>query len=138
MGFEEKVDGPSCAATTVLVVEDEEAVRDLLRRIIEGWGYRVQTADNGACAVRLLEDDRGEIGLVLTDLVMPVMGGRELRRWLKRERPATQVVLMTALLESDAGVAAGDCPVLCKPIQSRELELHVRRALSPNDASRRA
>ena len=69
----------------VLVVEDEEALRAMIRRLLQREGYTVLEADNGAHALRLLEGATGRtVELVLTDVRMPLMGGRELAAALAR------------------------------------------------------
>ena len=78
---------------TILVVEDEERVRALLVHMLEALNYRVLTAANGEEALEVYDGNRDHIALVLTDMVMPVMGGRELQRRLRRRAPELPVVL---------------------------------------------
>ncbi len=77
---------------TVLLVEDEPGVRSLARRALQRFGYRVLEAGNGQEALMVARQFENAIDLLLTDVVMPEMGGRELAQILKRERPTTRVL----------------------------------------------
>ncbi len=77
---------------TVLLVEDEEALRALARRVLQAAGYRVLEAGNGEEAVRVAREHTGPIDLLVTDLVMPRMGGRQLADALVEARPALHVL----------------------------------------------
>ena len=83
------------AAGRVLVVEDDAAVRAIVERVLGREGFEVLTAPDGEEALRRLEADGGPIDLVVTDLVMPGMGGRELRRRLLADRPGLPVLLVS-------------------------------------------
>ena len=80
---------------TVLVVEDEESVRTTVTRILERVGYRVLTADDGAEGLGIVEAGLEPVDLVLSDVVMPNMGGIEVYRALARMAPEVPVVLMS-------------------------------------------
>jgi len=77
----------------ILVVDDESFARDAASELLTSLGYTVTTAENGVEAIRTFEEARGEIDLVVLDIVMPRMGGRECLRSLKRLDPAVRVVL---------------------------------------------
>jgi CheY-like chemotaxis protein len=79
---------------TILVVDDDVAVRGVVRRILEGGGYRVVEAENGAAAIEAAESDPA-IGALVTDMVMPEMGGRELALALRGSFPDIAVLLMS-------------------------------------------
>ncbi|HYF39626.1 MAG TPA: ATP-binding protein, partial [Gemmatimonadales bacterium] len=98
------------AGATVLLVEDERAVRTTLRRLLERHGYRVLEASNGQDALGLVAARGGEIDLVLSDMVMPGMGGTELARRVRSSVPAIPVLLMTGYTE-EAITRAGDRPL---------------------------
>lgn len=83
------------ATETLLLVEDEPAVRKLLAKVIEKGGYRVLSAPDGASALELARSNPEPINLLLTDLVMPGMGGRELAETLAAERPGINIVYMS-------------------------------------------
>jgi PAS domain S-box-containing protein len=87
---------PRGGTETILLVEDDEAVRTLTRRFLENYGYRVREAPSGAEALELWRTAAPEIALLLTDLVMPKgVTGRDLAERLRRERPALKVVFMS-------------------------------------------
>jgi two-component system, cell cycle sensor histidine kinase and response regulator CckA len=88
---------------TVLLVEDEDALRALLRELLESFGYSVLEAGLGADALRVAREHPGAIHVLLSDLVMPQMTGRELAERLTRLRPETKVLFMS-------GYAAGAAP----------------------------
>src|SRR4029450_4954233 len=72
---------------TLLVVEDEAALRDVAGRILSGAGYHVLTADGGATALELAAVHEGDIDLLVSDVVMPGMLGKELAERLAHDRP---------------------------------------------------
>jgi signal transduction histidine kinase len=111
---------------TILVVEDEDPVRTLLRRILVEHGYHVLEARDGADGLRRLREHRGEIHLLLTDMVMPEMTGPELAKQVAAQRPGTRVLFMTGYTEHDP---AGASALLHKPFSSATLLGHVRRLL---------
>ena len=81
---------------TVLIVEDEDAVRDTVASILRGRGYDVFQASNGQEALKVFERSNGApIDVVVTDVVMPVMGGRELAEQLGHDHPETKIVFMS-------------------------------------------
>jgi CheY-like chemotaxis protein len=82
------------ATPIVLVVDDEEPIRIAVRRILEGDGYHVIEAENGAKAVTLLEADR-TVHVLLTDLEMPELTGEEMVRQLREKRPDLRVLYVT-------------------------------------------
>jgi two-component system cell cycle sensor histidine kinase/response regulator CckA len=90
---------PQGGSETLLLVEDEATVRASVRRLLEWHGYRVIEAGNGTEALRIYEDNPGAIDLVLTDLVMPEMGGHELVERLRLSNPAIRVVFMSGYTE---------------------------------------
>jgi signal transduction histidine kinase/ActR/RegA family two-component response regulator len=83
------------AAATVLVVDDEPAVREVVSAYLQREGYDVLTAGDGTEALNVCEGFPGPIDLLLTDVVMPEMGGPELARCLEAVRPATRVLFMS-------------------------------------------
>src|SRR5437773_6131039 len=117
---------------TILVVEDEEAVRSLSRRALEASGYTVLAAADGPDAVRLLERYGGPIHLVLTDVIMPGMNGRELAERLVQRRPGLRVLYMSGY-PGDAIVHRGalepGTAFLQKPFMPEDLARKVREVL---------
>jgi two-component system, cell cycle sensor histidine kinase and response regulator CckA len=109
---------------SVLLVEDEDSVRVLAKRILAEGGYRVTATSRGAEAVRLLEDPRQEFDLLISDVVMPGMRGVELARRAHELRPELPVLMMsgytTPMAEEDRQVMA-EAPLLEKPFSRRDL-----------------
>src|SRR6478672_11837213 len=84
--------GADAQSRTVLVVEDEAALRQSIGRLLQKEGYQVLEAPNGATALEILDDAAGKaISLVLTDLRMPVMDGRQLASALARRHPSLPI-----------------------------------------------
>ncbi len=94
--------GTSAMPATVLLVEDEPAVRMVTREALELGGYRVIEADGPAAAMRLAADPATIIDLVLTDMIMPGMNGADLARRVREMRPGLITLFMTGYAESDA------------------------------------
>jgi len=123
----------SVGSETILLVEDEERVRKAARRILEGSGYTVIEAATGAEAVRVCETHPEPIGLVVTDMVMPEMGGRELSSYVGRLRPDAKILFMSGYTEDAAlhhNVLAPGAMFLDKPFTPLTLTQKVREALS--------
>ena len=85
----------AAGAADVLVVEDEAMVRDLVARMLRRSGYSVTTAANGVAALAALNAEGARIDLVVTDMIMPEMGGAELARLLAVQRPALPILFMS-------------------------------------------
>jgi PAS domain S-box-containing protein len=96
-GIKEEVRGGS---ETVLVVEDEESVRNLAMRILQGYGYQVLTAANGQEALEIFERHDGPIHLILTDVVMPRMSGKELAVRMGDLQPGIKVLFMSGYTDN--------------------------------------
>ncbi len=96
---------------TVLLVEDEQALREVTRRILAGAGYRVIVAGNGPEALQAAAMHEGEIDLLLSDVIMPQMPGPQLARQLLEQRPSLRVLLMSGfaqpILDSGGHLDAG-------------------------------
>ena len=117
---------------TILLVEDEAQVRNLTREILETAGYRVLEAANGAEALRVADEYQQAIDLMLTDVVMPGMSGRELAERLAPLRRAMKI-LYTSGHTDDAivkhGVLDPAVPFIPKPFTPVELTAKVRQLL---------
>jgi PAS domain S-box-containing protein len=92
---------------TVLLVEDEPALRRLIRRMLEGRGYRVLQASNGEEGLRIGEARLHELDLLITDFVMPLMSGAELSRALLSHRPELPVLFLSGYADGDVDDVAG-------------------------------
>ena len=127
------------ATETILLVEDEEMVRRAGRRILEKHGYRVLQASDGAEALEILRARGKEIALVVSDVVMPRMGGRELYASLRDEgyrMPFLFTSGYTDRMSSDTVALDPSVPVLPKPWTWTELTASVRAALDEGYAAR--
>lgn len=121
--------GPSLSGT-ILLVEDEAAVRSLARRVLTQQGYRVLEASDGAIALRVAAAHVGEIDLILTDIAMPVLGGRGLVEELRELSPGIRVLFMSGYPREEVFPDKKDqTPYLQKPFTSETLISEVRSAL---------
>ena len=123
---------PRPGRETVLLVEDESGVRALARRVLKEFGYRVLEATNGVEALTVARACTDPIDLLLTDVVMPEMGGRELAQVLRQERPETRVLFTSGYPDSGGmalDVAESRVPYLPKPYTPNELAQKVREVL---------
>jgi two-component system, cell cycle sensor histidine kinase and response regulator CckA len=117
---------------TVLLVEDERAILDLARLILEDLGYRVLTAPTPDQAIRIAEDPSRGIDLLVTDVVMPRMNGRQLAERIRAARPRLKVLFMsgyTADVIANRGALDEGVLFLPKPFSARDLAQKVREAL---------
>jgi two-component system cell cycle sensor histidine kinase/response regulator CckA len=123
----------------VLLVEDEDAVREVVRRVLERLGYRVLEASSGPRALELARRWDGRIALLLTDVIMPEMNGAQLAATLVAERPDIRVLYASgyaADVLGPMGMASGDLDLIRKPFTPAELAARVRMALDrPSPAS---
>jgi len=94
---------PGQGRETILLVEDEENLRQLTRQSLENQGYRVIDAADGAAAIRLSQAHKGPIHLLLTDVIMPGMNGRELANQVSPSRPEMKVLYMSGYAENHIG-----------------------------------
>ncbi len=122
---------------TVLLVEDEESVRELVRLTLASRGYQVLEAENGECGLRIAESFKEHIDILITDVVMPGIGGRELARKLLLLRPAISVLYLSGYTE-DAVVTRGAVgprtAFLQKPFTLQNLAKKVREVLLSRSA----
>jgi two-component system, cell cycle sensor histidine kinase and response regulator CckA len=117
---------------TILLVEDEAQVRKLIRAVLVGAGYRVLDAGDPLQALRLSEDFNGDIQLLVTDVVMPTMNGRELADLLKRTRQHTKVLYLSGYTDdaiAHHGVLDPGIVLLQKPVTPDALLERVRDVL---------
>ncbi|MFN2324660.1 MAG: ATP-binding protein [Gemmatimonadales bacterium] len=119
---------------TVLVAEDEPQVRRLAERALRAAGYQVLSAPDGAQALALSRESQGQIHLLVTDVVMPGMGGPELATAFLAERPGARVLYISGYTEDEVarqGLAAAGLAFLPKPFTPAELTDRVRELLDP-------
>ncbi|MDB5047198.1 MAG: hypothetical protein JWO30_269 [Fibrobacteres bacterium] len=122
---------------TIMVAEDESSVRVFLRQLLAAQGYTVLTAANGNEAVEIAQAYPGEIHLLITDVVMPGMGGRDLAERLGRERPSMRMLFISGYTDDAIlhhGVLDGDTAFMNKPFPPASLLEKVRELLSVSSA----
>jgi DNA-binding response OmpR family regulator len=116
----------------VLVVDDELSVRQILRRTLEAEGFHVEEAGDGESALRLIQARREPFDLVLTDLAMPEIDGRQLSETLSRYRPSVAILGMSADPDAVPYIESSDTPVrvMLKPFTREDLYHAVRDAIT--------
>lgn len=121
---------------TILVVEDEAALRELVRELLEASGYEVLEASGAGEAIRLVENPACKIHLLLTDVVMPEMDGRKLATRLKKLSPDLRILYMSGYTDdviARRGVLNPNTLLLSKPFTRSVLLRKVREALSSEE-----
>ncbi|MCI0628253.1 MAG: response regulator, partial [Acidobacteria bacterium] len=114
----------------ILVVDDEEAIREVVTTLLEAQGYRCAMVGNGRLAQEQLQKDSPD--LVLSDMVMPEMDGMRLLEWLRGREPDVPVIMVTAMHDLSTALEAmrrGAYDYILKPFEKDQLFLCVRRAL---------
>ena len=128
----EAVSSPSVPPATILVVDDDETMRDLLRRMLERAGYAVVLAANGRDALERLRDRPAD--LIVTDMVMPEMDGIELIRKLATERPRLPVIAISGVHDwanyLSMAIRLGAKAGVQKPVSAAELVATIRGLLA--------
>lgn len=115
---------PSGSGELVLVVDDEENIREAARAMLERFGYRVETAADGEEAAILAAERNGKISVVITDMAMPKMSGTALIKKLRKSQPKLKIIAMSGLMNQDqAGelAALGVESTLSKPFTAEAL-----------------
>ena len=117
---------------TILVAEDEDGVRSLTREVLEKYGYTVLEAANGEEALKVAESHEGPVDLLLSDVVMPRMGGPELAQALLAKRPSVKVLYMSGYTDHPMvrrGVVNAGVAFLQKPFTPTVLVSRIREIL---------
>jgi PAS domain S-box-containing protein len=143
---EAEAPGPAAAPSppprgreTILVAEDEPGVRVFIADVLNNLGYAVLLAANGADAVRVAHAHTGSIHLLLTDVVMPELSGRELAESLQAHRPGLRVLFMSGYTDDAVvrhGVLQAEVAFLQKPFRADDLARKVRDVLGRSRESR--
>ncbi len=123
---------PAAGSETLLLTEDEASVRRFMRRVLDEQGYTVLEAANGAEALKVAARHPGPIDLLVTDVIMPELGGAELTQRLKRTHPETRVLYVSGYADDalgQHGVLAEGASFLAKPFTSESLVRKVREVL---------
>jgi two-component system, cell cycle sensor histidine kinase and response regulator CckA len=120
-------------APSILVVDDQPAVRRMAHRLLNEWGFRVFEAESGEEAMEVLETARAGIQLVIVDVVMPLADGVQVTRRIQERWPGQRTLYMSAhpaevLMEY--GLTELDAPFLAKPFTRDELLTKVSEALA--------
>jgi two-component system, cell cycle sensor histidine kinase and response regulator CckA len=110
---------------TILIAEDDTAIRKMLSEVLRNAGYQILAAGSGRDAVAAASRHEGKIDLLLTDIVMAGMGGADLYAWLKTERPDLQVLFISGYMSREPLEGA----FLKKPFSPAELLQKVREVL---------
>jgi CheY-like chemotaxis protein len=122
---------------TILLVEDEEGLRELIAELLEENGYQVLVAEGPTKAIETAASHGGVIHLLLTDVVMPQMNGPELARRLKERRPDVRVLYMSGYTEdaiANRGVLEPGVSLISKPFSQEALARKLRDLLDPRPA----
>lgn len=125
-------EAPLATGETVLVVEDEPAIREMCGLMLEKLGYRVLTAENPEEALRIAKAHEGKIDLLLTDVVMPGMNGREMTQQIRTLYPEIRTLFMsgyTADVIAHRGVLEEEVQFLQKPFSIHDLGPKIREIL---------
>ena len=129
-------DDTSTGTETVLVTEDEAQMRSLLRRCLASRGYTVLEASHGGEALEVVARHHGPIHLLVTDVVMPHMSGKELAQRLQADRPNLRVLFISGYSDEAIerhGVLAPGAAFLQKPLHPDVLARTVRQILDGKD-----
>ena len=124
-------------AATVLVVDDEPPIIEIIREILESRGYRVLATSDSECALAMLDEDPGPIHILLTDVMMRDRSGPELAVRVQHRWPDVKVIFMSGHSRGNLpeGVLPPDARVLVKPITLEALLSAVGTALEPRASS---
>jgi CheY-like chemotaxis protein len=129
---------PPTGTETILVAEDEEAVRDVAKRILREAGYTVLAAATASDALLTCQAQQGNVHLLLTDVVMPQMSGRVLAERLALERPGIKVIYMSGYADDAIlhhGTLAPGTHFIGKPFSAADLTKKVREVLDSGIAN---
>ena len=129
---------PAPGSETILVVEDQDGLRTLMCEILRRNGYTVLPAENGREALLLAAGHSGRIDLMITDLVMPKMGGREVAEGLPVSHPETKVLYMSGYVEDINELLALGHAFIDKPFYPDALVRKVREIFDQTSECRRS
>jgi CheY-like chemotaxis protein len=123
-----KLDG----SETVLIVEDDDSLRKLAQKFLQSYGYRVLAAENGEDALRISKEHEGPIDLLITDVVMPKMNGKETAERLQPLYPRMKIIYMSGYTDDSIvhhGVLAPGLNFIEKPFSPKGLACKMREVL---------
>jgi len=133
----EPLPGPASGSGTILVVDDESDIRTLAARMLDLLGYRVLLAENGREALEIYRQQHADIDLVIVDMIMPVMGGRECIEALKSVNSAVRIIVASGYSMAEAGAAVPLDSIfgfLQKPWRQHQLAQMLAEALAGRPA----
>ncbi|HUK41799.1 MAG TPA: response regulator, partial [Candidatus Acidoferrales bacterium] len=116
--------------TKILIVDDEEAIREVVSTLLEALGYECMSVSNGRLAKEFLIQH--PVDIVLSDMMMPEMNGLSLVEWLRKAEPDVPIIMVTAVHELGTALDAirrGAYDYILKPFEKDQLYMSVRRAL---------
>jgi DNA-binding response OmpR family regulator len=125
---------------TILVVEDDISVREIVRNVLESQGFQVLVAETGVKALQLMQAGSQEIHLVVSDVVMPEMGGKQLAQEIRARRPGLHTLFMSGYTDdtgADLGLGESGDEFLQKPFTPASLVQKVRSILDREPRARR-
>jgi PAS domain S-box-containing protein len=123
---------PDTGEETVMVVEDDQSIRDLTVQILIRKGYQVLTADSATECIEIIEKHGGAVDLLLTDVIMPDMNGKELYARIAEKFPGLKVIYMSGYTNdiiAHQGVISEDVNFIQKPFSVRDVTAMIRRVL---------
>jgi PAS domain S-box-containing protein len=129
---QEEFAGEISGSETVLIVEDDDALRNITKKMLQKYGYNILEAENGEKALNIGETHEGPIHLLLTDVVMPVMSGSDLSEKLQSIRPETRVIYMSGYTDNAIvhhGILKQKINFIEKPFSPESLSKKVRQVL---------
>lgn len=132
----ERPDQPKEETRTILLVDDDSIVREIASEILTMQGYHVIEAPNGHEALQRMSNGNGPIHLLLTDIMMPGMNGRELAEQLIVRQPTLRVVFMSGYNEDDLlrkGISSRSVTFVAKPFTIQSLSSAVKAVLDGQD-----
>ena len=137
-GAEKIPSRPAAGTETILFVEDEESVRDLVRDYLGVTGYQVLEASDGVRALEVAATHKGPIHMLITDVVMPRMSGREVATQIAAQRPEMKVLYISGYTDDSVfrhGVLEGGVAFLQKPFNLKTLAQRIREVLDGQPAA---
>ena len=116
----------------ILLVDDDDAVREITAAILEDLGYEVREAASGDAALDVLERSP-RVDLLMVDVAMPGMSGLQLTRAVQQRRPAMPVLLVTGYADTEAIDTVGEERIVLKPFRNEDLARKIRTALGAGE-----
>ena len=116
---------------TILIIDDEEMIRRMVSSILEDYGYKCLTAENGIKALEIYKDQRENIDLVLLDMIMPIMSGERVYEELRKINPQARVIMSSGFPFEDESdpLQSGVEAFISKPYQESQLAQVIRQVL---------